>query len=62
MRRLYRSRTERVIAGVCGGLGEYFEVDPVVFRLVWVLVSMLMAGVGGVVAYVIACILVPLRP
>jgi len=56
-RRLYRSRRDRVIAGVCGGLGGYLGVDPVIVRLVW-LVTVLLGGTG-VLAYVIAWILIP---
>lgn len=59
-KRLYRSRKNRVIAGVCGGLGDYFNVDPVLFRLVWVL---LVFGAGtGILAYIIAWLIIPLEP
>jgi phage shock protein C len=40
-KRLYRSRKNRVLSGVCGGLGEYFSVDPVIIRLIWVLLMFL---------------------
>jgi phage shock protein C len=59
-RRLYRSRTERKIAGVCGGLGAYFGVDPVLFRIIWVV---LVLGVGfGILAYLICWLIIPLEP
>ena len=57
-KRLQRSRTERMIAGVCGGIAEYFEVDPTLVRLVWVAVS-LMAGTG-ILLYVIMWVVTPL--
>lgn len=57
MKRLYRSRTNRVFAGVCGGLGEYFNVDPVIFRLVWVVT--LFAGGLGLVMYLLAWLIIP---
>ena len=57
MKRLYRSRKNSVIGGVCGGLGEYFDVDPVLIRIIWA-VSILVGGVG-VIAYVIAWIAIP---
>jgi len=58
-RRLYRSQTEKVIGGVCGGLGEYFEVDPVLVRIIAVL---LVLGHGiGLIAYIIAWIIIPKR-
>ena len=55
--RLYRSRSEKMIAGVCGGLGEYFDVDPVLIRLLFV-VTALLSGVG-LLAYVVLWIVVP---
>jgi phage shock protein C len=56
-KRLYRSRTERVIGGVCAGLGEYFGVDPTIVRIAAVLLAL--ANGVGVVAYVILWIIVP---
>lgn len=58
--RLMRSRTEVVIAGVCGGLGEYFGVDPVIVRLIFVLVA-LTTGIG-VLAYPILWMIMPRAP
>jgi len=57
MKRIYRSTKERVIAGVCGGLGEYFDKDPVLFRIIFVLVTL--AGGFGVLAYAVMWIAVP---
>jgi len=57
MKRLHRSRTQRMIAGVCGGIGEYFEVDPTLVRLAWILFGLL--GGAGVLAYIIAWLIVP---
>ncbi|HZD22861.1 MAG TPA: PspC domain-containing protein [Acidimicrobiia bacterium] len=51
VRRLYRSNRQRVIAGVCGGLGEYFAVDPVWFRIGFVIVAL--SGGAGVLIYVL---------
>jgi phage shock protein PspC (stress-responsive transcriptional regulator) len=59
MKRLQRSDEDRKIAGVCAGLGEYFELDPVFFRLFF-LFSILFGGLG-VIAYLVLWILVPLR-
>jgi phage shock protein C len=59
-KRLYRSRTNRKIAGVCGGLGEYFGVDPVIFRIV--LLALLLGAGSGVLLYVIFWIAVPEAP
>jgi len=59
-RRLYRSRTEKMIAGVCGGVAEYFNTDPTVVRLLWVLITAL--GGAGVLLYIILWIVMPLAP
>ena len=56
-KRLYRSERNRMIAGVCGGLGEYFDVDPVLIRLLWVIFTF--AFGSGLLIYIIACILIP---
>lgn len=57
MRKLYRSMQDRKIAGVCGGLGAYFDIDPVFFRLVFLL-SILFGGLGAV-AYLVMWLMVP---
>jgi phage shock protein C len=59
-KRLYRTRANRVLAGVCSGIGIYFNVDPVIVRLLWVIFSF--AGGAGVLAYIIAWIIVPEEP
>lgn len=58
-RRLYRSRKEKIIAGVCGGLAEYFDIDPVIVRLLMVL--LFIYGVG-VIIYILAWIMIPMEP
>jgi len=60
LKRLYRSGTERVLGGVCGGIGEYFNVDPTIIRLLWV-AFLLLFGVG-IIVYLIAWIIVPRNP
>lgn len=55
---LYRSKKDRVIAGVCGGLAEYFDIDPIIMRLLFLV--LLFAGVGLLI-YIIAWIFVPSR-
>ena len=59
-KRLYKSNTNKVIDGVCGGIGEYFNIDPTLVRLGWVLFSAL--GGSGLLAYIIAAIIMPDRP
>jgi phage shock protein PspC (stress-responsive transcriptional regulator) len=58
--RLTRSATDSRIAGVCGGLAEYFGVDVTPIRLLWVILSILCGAViGGVIAYLVAWIIIP---
>ncbi|ETO93406.1 PspC domain-containing protein [Legionella oakridgensis] len=59
-KKLYRSRRERMLAGVCGGLAQYFEIDPTWMRLIFILFFFL--GGSALLAYVILWILVPLEP
>ncbi len=56
-KRLYRSNTNKVLLGICGGIGEYLNVDPVVVRLLWVIFCCM--GGSGIVAYIVAAIIVP---
>jgi phage shock protein C len=60
-KRLYRSRSDRMIAGICGGLGAYFNIDPVIFRIIAVIL-LLPGGFPGLIPYLILWILVPLEP
>ncbi len=60
-KRLYRSRRQVIIAGVCGGLADYFNVDPTLIRLVWALMTIFTIGTG-LLAYVVALIIMPLEP
>tara|TARA_Y100000310_G_scaffold203351_1_gene203590 strand:- start:24466 stop:24855 length:390 start_codon:yes stop_codon:yes gene_type:complete len=57
-KKLLRSRKNRMIAGVCAGIGKYLDVDPTVVRLLWVVATLITGGVG-VLAYIIAWIIVP---
>ena len=59
-KRLYRSRDDQMIAGVCAGLAEYLDVDPVLVRLAMVLFTL--AGGSGIIIYLIAWIIMPERP
>ncbi len=61
-RRLTRSNREKMIAGVCGGLAEYLDMDPTVVRVLYVLVSILSAAFPGIIAYIILMFLMPPPP
>lgn len=56
-KRLTKSRTDRKLCGVCGGIAEYLNLDPTVVRLLWVLLCF--AAGGGLLAYIVAAIIMP---
>lgn len=57
-KRLYRSETDKMLCGVCGGIAEYFNVDATIIRLLWVL---LICSGPGILAYIIAAVIIPRR-
>lgn len=59
-KRLYRSYTDKILGGVCGGLGEYFDIDPVIIRVLFI-VAVIFGG-GGILAYIILWIVIPQKP
>ncbi|MFA6743531.1 MAG: PspC domain-containing protein, partial [Candidatus Neomarinimicrobiota bacterium] len=59
MKKLYRSDQQKIVAGVCGGIAEYFEIDPVLIRLIWIV--LIVFGGTGILAYLIAWIVIPTR-
>ena len=58
MKRLYRS-SNRVMAGVCGGIAEYFDIDPTLIRVAYVILSLFSVAFPGVLLYIILMILIP---
>jgi phage shock protein C len=60
LKRLYKSRTERMIDGVCGGVAKYFNVDPTLVRVAWVLMTLL--GGAGILLYIVSMIIIPKEP
>ena len=60
-KRLYRSGKDRVLGGVCGGIAEYLGVDPVIIRVIWVVATLASLGIG-ILAYIIAWIIIPRNP
>jgi phage shock protein C len=61
MKRLYLSNTDRKFGGVCGGLGEYFDKDSTIFRIIFVLIAILSCGLG-VFAYFGMWLVIPRKP
>ncbi len=58
-RKLTRSNRHKIIAGVCGGLAEYFELDPTVVRVAYVLISIISVAFPGILAYIILMFVMP---
>lgn len=61
-KRLYKSHTNKVFAGICGGLGEYLGVDPVLLRLIWLLMVIFSGVFPGLLAYFLAIFIIPKKP
>ncbi len=61
MKKLYRS-ADRMIAGVCGGIAAYCEVDPTVVRIAYVMLTLFTAAFPGILLYIIMCVLMPNAP
>lgn len=58
MKRLYRSKTRRMLGGICGGLGDYLDVDPTIIRVVWAVLTLITVGIG-ILAYLVAWVIIP---
>ena len=58
-KKLYRVTQGKVLAGVCGGIAEYFELDPTVIRVIWALLA---ASGTGILAYIICALIIPQKP
>jgi len=59
MKKLTRSTSDRWVAGICGGIGEYFEIDPNVIRVLWVIITVLTGFVAGIIIYILLWIILP---
>jgi phage shock protein C len=62
VKRLMRSSTDVKLGGVCGGLAEYFECDPTLMRLGWVVLTLASAGFPGIIGYIVCWIVMPVAP
>ncbi len=60
MKRIFRSEEDRILAGVCGGVGEYFDIDPVIVRIAWIILTLV--GGSGILLYILAWLIVPPHP
>ncbi len=58
-KRLYRSKKDRMLGGVCGGIGEFANIDPTLVRLLWILIVIFTWFLPGLIAYLLAWIIIP---
>lgn len=58
---LYRSNTDKILAGICGGMADYFEMDPTLVRIIWVLAGFFSLG-SALLLYIILSFIIPLEP
>ena len=62
MRKFYRSRKNKIFGGVIGGIGEYFDIDPTVLRLIFVFMVLATGIMAGIIVYIAALFIVPQKP
>jgi phage shock protein C len=62
MKKLYLSRTDRKIGGVCGGIGETYGIDSTLIRLAWVFLGLATAVIPALITYIVAWIIIPEKP
>ena len=58
-KQLFRSKKNKIIAGICGGIAEYMDIDPTVIRLIWVLATVFTGFALGIIGYLIAWVIMP---
>ena len=61
VKKLYRSCDNKILFGICGGLGEYFNIDPTIIRLLWVVFTILSFG-AGILVYLLSWFIIPRNP
>ncbi len=62
VKKLYRSNKNKTFAGIIGGVGEYFKIDPVFLRLVWLVITIMSGVLPAIIVYLIAILIVPKKP
>lgn len=60
-KKLFRSTSEKMLCGVCGGLAEYFDIDPTLVRVGYVFLSLFSAGFPGLLLYIVMALIVPVK-
>ena len=59
MKKLYKNKDNKIICGVICGIGEYFNIDPVILRVVWIIITIFTGFFPAVIAYLLFCLVVP---
>ena len=62
MKKIYKSKSQKMLSGVCGGIAQYFNIDPTIVRMIWALVSVFSAAIPGTLIYIICAIIIPEEP
>lgn len=62
MKKLYRSKYDRTLAGIFGGLGHYFNIDPVILRVIFIIFTICTLGWVGITAYIVLIFVIPTDP
>ncbi len=61
-KKLYKSRNDKKLSGVCAGIAEYFGIDPTLVRLLWAVITVFSAVVAGTLAYIVCALIIPEMP
>jgi len=62
MKKLYKSNKNKIFTGVIGGIGEYFNVDPVILRVFWLIIIVFTGFMPGIIAYIFTVLVIPKEP
>jgi len=61
-KKLYKGRYNKKLDGVCAGIGNYFNIDPTLIRILWVIITIFSAFFGGIIAYIVCALIIPTEP
>lgn len=61
-KKLYKSKNDKKLSGVCAGIAEYFGIDPTLVRLLWAVITVFSACIGGILAYIVCALIIPEMP
>lgn len=58
-KKLYRNAKNKMIAGICAGMADYFNIDPTVMRIIWIIATVLTGFIFGIIAYIVCILVIP---